>query len=126
MIAHVVLFKLRPEIAPAEQHALADAFLGALRHIPSIRRAQVGPRIVLGRSYEQRMRVDYGFAAILEFDDLDGLTSYLEHPMHRELSTCFASSTDEALTYDFELAEGAAGLSTLKESLAHPGARREA
>jgi hypothetical protein len=57
------------------------------------------------------MRVDYTYAAVLEFDDLDGLKSYLNHPDHNRLAMLFFEAFEEALMYDFELQEGAAGLS---------------
>ena len=59
------------------------------------------------------MRVDYEFAALLEFDDLDGLKAYLEHPAHEELAARFFQVLDEGLMYDFDLREGQDGLTTL-------------
>ena len=43
------------------------------------------------------MREDYTHAAILEFDDLDGLTAYLEHPAHAELASRFFECFEQAL-----------------------------
>ena len=56
------------------------------------------------------MRVSYPFAVILEFDNLDGLKAYLNHPAHERLAALFFEAFEEALMYDFELQEGAAGL----------------
>ena len=55
----------------------------------------------------------YEFAALLEFDDLAGLTAYLEHPAHDALAERFFKVVDEALMYDFELGEGEDGLANL-------------
>ncbi len=66
-----------------------------------------------GRPYEQAMRVNYEFAALLEFDDVAGLKAYLEHPAHAALATRFFSVVDEALMYDFDLEEGERGLANL-------------
>jgi len=66
-----------------------------------------------GRPYEQIMRVNYEFAALLEFDDLAGLQAYLEHPAHEALATRFFNAIDETLVYDFELEEGEEGLKNL-------------
>ncbi len=49
------------------------------------------------------MRVDYTYAAVLEFDDRQGLVAYLEHPVHEQLASQFFRAFDEALMYDFEL-----------------------
>ena len=85
----------------------------AIATIPSIRRARFGKRVTHGRGYEQSMRVDYEYAALLEFDDLAGLKAYLEHPAHEALASRFFQILDEGLMYDFDLREGDAGLTTL-------------
>ena len=113
MIAHLVLFRPKPDLSKADRQALADAFTVALRSIPSVRRARFGPRVTHGRAYEQRMRADYSFAAILEFDDLAGLQAYLEHPAHDTLAVRFFAAFEEALMYDFDLKEGPDGLTEL-------------
>jgi Stress responsive A/B Barrel Domain len=63
------------------------------------------------------MRVDYEYAAVLEFDDGPGLLAYLEHPAHRQLGERFFSAFEEALMYDFELHEGGDGTAALIEAL---------
>ena len=112
MIVHLVLFRPRADLSTDEQHALATSFETALTQIPSIRRARVGKRIAVGRGYETMMHVNYAYAAVIEFDDRAGLTAYLEHPSHQQLASLFFSAFEEALIYDFELDEGAAGLAT--------------
>jgi hypothetical protein len=107
VIAHVVLFRPRPSLSATEHAALLDAFTHALREIPSIRRARIGRRVTHGRPYEQMMRADFPYAAILEFDDLAGLQAYLGHPAHERLASRFFEAFEEALMYDFELKEGA-------------------
>jgi hypothetical protein len=114
MIAHVVLFRPRANLAPAARTALAAAFETALREIPSIRRANVGRRLLQGRSYEALMKVDYEFAAVLEFDDAAALNAYLEHPAHQQMSLQFYSAFEEALVYDFEMQEDVAGVAALR------------
>jgi hypothetical protein len=113
MIAHVVLFRPRADLPAEARQALAAAFESALREIPSIRRARVGRRLVLGRPYEALMRVDYPYAAVLEFDDRAGLAAYLDHPSHAHLAAQFFGAFEHALMYDFELADGTAGLGAL-------------
>jgi len=107
VIAHLVLFRPRADLQQDERDALLTSFARALQEIPFIRRARVGPRITHGRPYEALMRVDYQYAAILEFDDLAALEKYLEHPAHAELAARFFTAFEEALMYDFELTEGA-------------------
>jgi hypothetical protein len=108
MIAHVVLFKPRADLATADRDALIGGFERAVREIASVRRARVGPRVTHGRPYELLMRVDYQYAAVIEFDDLAGLQAYLEHPAHADLAARFFTAFEEALMYDFDLTEGTA------------------
>lgn len=110
MIAHIVLFRPHADLSGAGRESLAAAFAAALREIPSIRRARVGRRVRVGRAYEAAMRADYPYAAVIEFDDPAGLAAYLEHPAHEQLAARFFSAFEEALMYDFELEDGAAGL----------------
>ena len=113
MIAHVVLFKPRGDLSDAARRDLVDALTRALAEIPSIRRSRVGRRVLHGRPYESLMRTNYEYAAILEFDDVAGLEAYLEHPAHEALGAQFFAVFEEALMYDFELKEGAAGVAAV-------------
>ena len=115
MILHVVLFRPRPELEVEARRGLAKAFADAIDGIGSIKRARIGRRRTHGRPYEQLMRENYTHAAILEFDDLEGLRAYLEHPAHTELGSRFFECFEQALMYDFEMRDGHAGLSTLVE-----------
>lgn len=117
MITHVVLFRPRPDLSAADRRALADTLTAALQTIPSIRVARIGRRVTHGRGYERLMRVDYPYAAFLDFDDLAGLKAYLEHPAHEALAARFFAAFEEALMYDFELQEGADGVAALWNSI---------
>jgi hypothetical protein len=113
VIAHLVLFRPRPDLSDADRRRLADVLITALRTIPSIRRARIGRRVTHGRPYEALMRVDYAYATLLEFDDLAGLKAYLEHPAHEALAARFFATFEEALMYDFDLREGEEGVQAL-------------
>ena len=116
MIAHIVLFRPRPGLDANTRRGLVQAFSDALSEIGSIKQARIGRRTMHGRPYEQLMRENYTHAAILEFDDLAGLRAYLEHPSHEALAARFFACFEQALMYDFELHEGAAGLDALVET----------
>ena len=100
MIAHVVLFRPRGDLQSSAQSALASAFETAIQ----------ATRVMHGRPYEALMRSHYPYAAVLEFDDLAGLKAYLEHPAHERLGSLFFEAFEDALMYDFDMQEGAAGL----------------
>ena len=108
MIAHVVLFKPRAALTDAERRGAIEALTKAVEAIPSIQRARIGRRVTLGRGYEALMKVDYAFAAIFEFDTVEGLRAYLEHPAHEALASTAFALFEEALMYDFELMEAGA------------------
>ena len=109
MIAHIVLFRLRPEVSLEERRALIDAWAAALNDIPMIRRARVGQRVRVGRSYESLTRLDFPFAAVLEFDDVDGLRAYLDHPTHEAMATRLFAVIADTLIYDFEMSADVEG-----------------
>jgi hypothetical protein len=105
VIAHVVLFKPRPNLAHADREALLEAMRIAFTNIPEIRRARVGRRRVLGRPYDAMARIDFEYAAILEFDTELGLRTYLDHPAHVDLGRQFGDTAEAALVYDYEMIE---------------------
>jgi hypothetical protein len=110
MLVHLVLFKPRPALDATARQRLAGALSDAIRQIPTVRRARVGRRITHGRPYEQLMRVDYTHVAMLEFDDVDGLKAYLDHPAHEQLAVRFFEAFEEALMYDYDVADGEDGI----------------
>lgn len=105
MIVHLVLFRPRADLTPDQRTALASSFEAALRAIPTIRQARVGRRIMTGRPYEAMVHADYPYAAIIEFDDADGLRAYLDHPAHQQLALRFFESLEDSLIHDFEIQE---------------------
>jgi hypothetical protein len=106
MIAHVVLFSPKPDLPDADRRALLEALVSAASQIPSIRRFRVGKRVRHGRpGYELMMRDDYEFAAIIEFDDMDGLRLYLEHSSHVAIGQHFTASAARSLAYDYEVVD---------------------
>jgi hypothetical protein len=102
MIVHAVLFRPKVGLSAADRRDLVDAFSTAIKEITSIKRARIGRRTLLGRSYEQQMRDDYTHAAFLEFDDVAGLRAYLDHSSHEELAARFFACFEQVLIYDFE------------------------
>ncbi len=105
MIAHLVLFRPRPDLRPADREALAAAIERALAEIPSIVRFRVGRRVRHGAGYEGAMAEDLQFAAMIEFDDLAGLQAYLAHPAHQDLGARFTASMASGVIFDYELVE---------------------
>ena len=49
------------------------------------------------------MEQSYPYAAVIEFDDLDGLQAYLNHPQHENLGALFYELLEAGLVYDYEM-----------------------
>ena len=104
MIVHVVLFQPREHLSDSAQAAVLEDLRRAAAAIPSIRRFRIGRRMTHGLpGYEQTMRDNYEFAALLEFDDRGGLVDYLRHPSHQSLAAYVTIAAQRALAYDYEL-----------------------
>jgi stress responsive alpha/beta barrel protein len=100
MILHIVLFKPRPDLTPADREGFVAAFERATREIPTVRGFRVGRRVRHGAAYESTAPDAADYAAIIEFDDLAGLQTYLGHPAHRELGERFGATCSAAMVYD--------------------------
>jgi hypothetical protein len=101
MISHVVLMKPRRDLSAADRAALIDAFERAVREIPTVRGVRVGRRIFHGAGYEASAPDAADYVAIIDFDDLAGLQTYLRHPAHEELGSTFGQLLSAAMVYDF-------------------------
>ena len=102
MVVHVVLFRPKNDLPETDRRDMFGALNVAASEIPSVRRFYVGQRDTHGAAYEPLMPQDFPYAAIVEFDDLEGLRAYLQHPKHRQLGDLFYRLQDAALVYDFE------------------------
>jgi Stress responsive A/B Barrel Domain len=106
VISHIVLFKPRADMPAADRDRVLQALTTAAVDIPAIRSLRVGRRVVHGLpGYEQQMAQDFEYALILEFDDVEGLKSYLAHQNHAALGDHFTASAAAALAYDYEMLE---------------------
>lgn len=104
MIAHVILFQPRSNLTVTERDAVLSALVSAVRGAPTVRSCRLGRRVKHGLpGYEQAMPHDFEFAAIIEFDDIEGLRAYLRHPAHTAIGNHFATAAAAALAYDFEI-----------------------
>ena len=103
MMVHVVLYEMRPGIEEVERERLQRAVLTTFECVPALRRWFVGRRTTIGLAYEALMQPGFEYAAVLEFDDPNGLRDYLEHPAHTELSALFWSCCARTLVFDYEI-----------------------
>jgi len=102
MIAHIVLFRPKPDMTAESRQMVLEGLSSAAVDIPTIRGLRVGRRVLHGRpGYEQTMREDFEYALIVEFDDVEGLTAYLAHPAHKAIGDHFTEASSAALAYDY-------------------------
>ena len=122
MIAHVVLFQPRATLSAGERREALAMLARSASEISAIRRFRIGRRVRHGLpGYEQQMAQEYEFALILEFDDAESLTRYLRAPAHGALGHLFATATEAALAYDYEIVEPAAASTLLEAEPQNPG-----
>lgn len=102
MVSHHVIMKPRADLSAADRDRLVGAFERAIREIPTVRMVRVGRRVMHGAGYEAKMPDTADYFVTIEFDDLAGLTAYLDHPAHQDLGARFNDSLAAGLVFDFE------------------------
>lgn len=106
MIVHVVLLEPREDLDASKRERILADLTRAATEIPSIQRFRIGRRIQHGLpGYEQAIRDGYSYILLIEFENQEGLTTYLQHPVHDGIGAHFTSSTQRALAFDYELVD---------------------
>ena len=104
MIAHVILFQPRADLTESDRQQIFEAFTAAASASSAVRNVRIGRRVRHGLpGYEAAMRQDFEYLAILEFDTVEALKSYLEHPVHAEAGRHFSESSAASLAYDYQM-----------------------
>ena len=104
MIAHVVLFEPRADLSREQRLDILESFRAAAEDVPAVRGIRIGRRVRHGLpGYESAMRENFEYVAILEFDDVEGLKAYLQHPAHVAAGRHFGASAAAALAYDYAI-----------------------
>jgi Stress responsive A/B Barrel Domain len=106
VITHVILLEPRADLSDADTRAVLDEFAKAARQIPAVKSCRLGRRVLHGLpGYETLMRSGFEYAAIVEFDDIDGLKAYLTHPAHAAVGRYFTTAAANALAYDYSMVD---------------------
>ena len=109
MLTHVVLFRPKPHLTPADADALVAAIERAARDIPAVRRFEVGRQTAAPPAYVTGAPPDLPFVAMVWLDDRAGLDAYLAHPAHQTLGAAFNAALGAAIVFDFETGDVDAG-----------------
>ena len=111
MISHVVLFRPKSDLSHDEREGLARAFEQAVQRIPTVRAVRIGKRTAVGAAYEQQQPANGPDVLItIDFDDVAGLRTYLEHPAHVELGERFNRASSTALVFDFDVIQSTSSI----------------
>jgi len=102
VITHIVLVKPRAGLSARDREVFVDAFEQAIRGIRAVRAVRIGRRVTHRAQYEQGSPDAADFLIQLDFDDLAGLQTYLQHPAHEAVSAQFRRSLESGWVYDFE------------------------
>ncbi|MEO5823579.1 MAG: Dabb family protein [Vicinamibacteraceae bacterium] len=102
MLTHVVLFRPKPGLTPADADALVAAIERAAGDIPSVRRFEVGRQTSSPPPYAAGAPPDFPFVAMVWVDDRAALDAYLAHPAHQALGAAFNAALGAALVFDFD------------------------
>ena len=102
MITHLVLMKPRADVSAEDGDRFVTAFEDAVREISTVRAVRVGRRVIHGAQYERATPDAGDFMLLIDFDDLQGLQTYLRHPAHEAVSVHFNRFLDSGSVYDFE------------------------
>ena len=106
MIAHLVLLQPKPDLTEDQRADALATIRNAAANLPDVRRFSLGRRVTHGLpGYEQLMKQDFAFALIVEVEDIEALTRYLQAPAHAALGQLFYTASAAALAYDYELDE---------------------
>lgn len=101
MIRHIVMFELLEEAegkSRQENAALAKAKAEALRDmVPSLKAYQV---ITNSPEADQ---TNYDIALICDFEDMDGLNAYQNHPNHKAFGTFITKVRKSRACIDYEI-----------------------
>lgn len=93
MIRHVVLFRWRAGFDPSEWLEQVRALPG---RIPQLRSLSAGPDVLhADRSWDA--------ALVAEFDRLEDVATYTDHPAHRPLIEISAAGAEQIVSVDFEV-----------------------
>ncbi|PST81613.1 transcription-repair coupling factor [Pedobacter yulinensis] len=96
MIAHHVLFWLKPETTEAEKLAFKDG-LESLKDIEVVKHFHAGTPAPIERAV---VDTTYTFSLLLLFDDLAAHDTYQVHPLHKAFLEQFRIFFERVVIYD--------------------------
>jgi hypothetical protein len=104
LIVHIVLLRFRNDLTEAELGSFTQLVREACSEIPTVMKAYVGMRTDVDAGYQRNFgESTYDAAAVLHFEDKDGLIAYLRHPRHAELGRAFWAISSAAVVFETDV-----------------------
>ncbi|KIW99600.1 uncharacterized protein Z518_11013 [Rhinocladiella mackenziei CBS 650.93] len=100
-IYHVVLFKLKPGVTPAQISNFTTMAKGMVGKIPGLLKLDANTPLL--STAHRGKGFNMGLIAILE--KADDVKVYAEHPAHLEVQSVREAICDDTLAYDLEYSE---------------------
>ncbi len=99
-LRHIVLFKFKPEVTPAQLDEINRAFQDLKRHIPQVKDFERG----LNNSPEG-LNKDFTHGYLVSFATEEDRAAYLPHPEHLKFVALLGGKLDEAFVFDYWVVE---------------------
>jgi hypothetical protein len=96
VLRHIVMYKFKPEIAPAQVQEVIDAFGGLPRKIDTIIGYEAGPNV----SKEGKSE-GFTHAFVVTFKSEADLAAYLVHPAHEAYVKVVKDKREKVVVFDY-------------------------
>lgn len=96
MIRHVVMFKLKPGVSPARRDEWLEMSRRVHAEIDIVRAYNIGVDLL-------RLPRSYDVAVVADFDSLEDVRAYAEHPLHLSAVELSRELSERIVSVDFEV-----------------------
>ena len=96
MIRHVVMFKLKPGVSPAQRDEWLEISRRVHGEIDIVRTYSIGEDLL-------RLPRSYDVAVVADFDSLEDVRAYADHPLHLSAVELSRALSEHIVSVDFEV-----------------------
>lgn len=96
MIRHVVMFKLKPGVSPAQREEWLEMSRRVHAEIDIVRTYSIGVDLL-------RLPRSYDVAVVADFDSLEDVRAYADHPLHLSAVELSRELSEHIVSVDFEV-----------------------
>ena len=96
MIKHLVLFKYKADVTPAQQKAMLDGLKALPALVPEIKRFDLVPTV------PGRPARFYHIALLSEFESVAALDAYIANPHHQRVVPLIDVACESRAAFDYE------------------------